>query len=166
MANEVISVDAISEEIEIRRALLVDAESILKLQYRCYESEARLYNDWSIPPLTETLEELKLEFSSQVFLKASIRGGIIGSVRAQVKDQSCEIGRLVVDPEFQRRGLGTRLMHEIERIFSAARRYELFTGSLSTSNIRLYESLGYRRVDSRVVTPTLTLTFMAKSNES
>ena len=35
-----------------------DAEAILDLQKRAYASEAEIYNDYNIPPLTQTLMKL------------------------------------------------------------------------------------------------------------
>ena len=46
----------------IKRATIADAEEILSLQKLVYESEAEIYNDFTIPPLTQTLEEIKAEF--------------------------------------------------------------------------------------------------------
>ena len=42
----------------IAKAKLNDFAAILKLQYIAYESEAIRYNDFNIPPLTQTLEQL------------------------------------------------------------------------------------------------------------
>lgn len=42
----------------ITAASPADAAAILALQKLAYQSEARLYNDFSIPPLLQTLEEL------------------------------------------------------------------------------------------------------------
>jgi hypothetical protein len=44
--------------VKIMPALDADAEEILDLQRLAYESEARFYEDWTIPPLTQTLEQL------------------------------------------------------------------------------------------------------------
>ena len=38
----------------IEHASVTDAGEILALQKLAYESEARLYDDWDIPPMTET----------------------------------------------------------------------------------------------------------------
>ena len=38
--------------------------AILALQKLAYESEARLYDDWKLPPLTQTLDSLQAEFAS------------------------------------------------------------------------------------------------------
>jgi ribosomal protein S18 acetylase RimI-like enzyme len=67
----------------------------------------------------------------------------VGSVRGRLEGDTCHIGRLVVHPRLQRRGIGARLMREIEGRFPKARRYELFTGHLSEGNLRLYRRLGY-----------------------
>ncbi len=55
--------------INIRHANIEDAEEILELQKLTYQSEASIYNDWSIPPLTQTLEDIKEEFSKNTFLR-------------------------------------------------------------------------------------------------
>lgn len=148
--------------IAIRPATAVDAEPILALQRLCYESEARLYDDWSIPPLTQTLAELQAEFASSVVLKASLAGRIVGSVRARAAGGCCQIGRLIVHPDFQRRGIGSQLMQEIERAFAAVDRFELFTGSRSEGNLRLYEALGYRRCLVREISPKLSFVYLEK----
>jgi len=58
------------EQLEIIQATLEDAIEILVLQKLAYQSEARIYNDWTIPPLLQTAEEIQDEFSTHVFLKA------------------------------------------------------------------------------------------------
>lgn len=50
--------------IEITSAVHADAAAILDLQKRAYQSEARLYNNWSLPPLTQSLESLQHEIST------------------------------------------------------------------------------------------------------
>jgi len=147
--------------IDIARATTKDATAILALQRLAYQSEAALYNDWSIPPLTQTSSELSDEFETTVFLKASDDGTIVGSVRAKRSGVGCEIGRLIVHPDYQGRGIGRRLMHAIEAEVCAAR-YELFTGARSERSIRLYASLGYRTFRTQIVAPHLTLVFMEK----
>lgn len=53
----------------ISRATVDDAETILSLQRRAYESEARLYSDWAIPPLTQSVELLREEIQRSLVLK-------------------------------------------------------------------------------------------------
>jgi cyclase len=53
-------------------------------------------------------------------------------------------------------------MNEIERHFSEAKRYELFTGHRSAKNISFYKKLGYRTFRSQTITKNLDLLFMEK----
>jgi hypothetical protein len=69
--------------IAISHAEPKDARAILDLQKLAYQSEARLYNDWSLPPLTQSLESLLDEFGNSTILKAIVAGQIVGSVRAK-----------------------------------------------------------------------------------
>jgi ribosomal protein S18 acetylase RimI-like enzyme len=161
------SKDAPPTPYRIERAVLDDAPAILALQKLAYESEARLYNDRNLPPLTQTLDSLRGEFTESLVLKCVEEGGthgarLLGSVRARDFDGTCQIGRLIVAPELQGRGIGTRLMREIEARFAASTRFELFTGSRSEANIRLYERLGYSRCRKQSLSPSLTLVFMEK----
>ena len=150
----------------IERATLKDAEEILALQKLAYQSEAALHGEYNIPPLTQTLEGLRTDFERQVFLKAIRQGRIVGSVRGYVSGDTCYVGRLIVHPDVQNRGLGTRLMAEIERTFCQAQRFELFTGHKSERNLYLYRKLGYRPFKQEKVSDALTLVFLEKQQQT
>jgi ribosomal protein S18 acetylase RimI-like enzyme len=115
-----------------------------------------------IPPMVETLEQMRDDFRRQVVLRAVVGGKIVGSVRAYAKSETCYIGRLIVHPNFQGQGIGTALMGEIEKRFSSSRRYELFTGNKSERNVRLYRRLGYRIFRRERVNDHLAMVFMEK----
>ncbi len=148
----------------IERATVADAPEILALQKLAYESEARLYQDWSLPPLVQTLDSMRSDIENMVVLKARDGGEFVGSVRARLANDVCHVGRLIVRPQRQGGGIGTRLMRAIERQreFAQTRRFELFTGSRSEGNIRLYERLGYRRAREQALSSGLALVFMEK----
>ena len=86
---------------------------------------------------------------------------IIGSVRAKELDGTVYIGKLMVHPDYRRRGFASRLMTEIENHFPN-KRYELFTSTRSIDNIRLYTRLGYKIFDSKVIDDELEFVFMEK----
>lgn len=149
----------------IEKANITDAEEILALQKLCYISEAEIYSDHTIPPLIQTLDEIKAEFQEYYFLKALDEGKIIGSVRARIsKPGTCYIGRLIVHPDFQNQGIGTTLMGEIEKIFHECERWELITGHLSEKNIKLYEKLNYNIFKTEKLTTDLNLVYLEKIN--
>lgn len=146
----------------IARAALSDAAEILALQKLAYQSEARLYDNWNLPPLTQTLDELNAEFARSIVLKATAGDRIVGAVRGRVEGLSCAIGRLVVHPAFQRQGIGSQLLRAIELACPEATRFELFTGNRSTRNLRLYERHGYVALRTQVMSPELSLVFLEK----
>ncbi|WP_307218147.1 N-acetyltransferase [Microbacterium sp. SORGH_AS_0888] len=73
------------------------------------------------------------------------------------------IGRLVVAPDLQGRGIGTTLLREAERT-SGAQHFELFTGHLSQANIRLYEREGYSRARQVTLHPGVELVYLQKTS--
>lgn len=147
----------------ITPAILADAAEILDLQKRAFAIEAELYQNQNIPPLTQTLAEIRAEFNDHLFLKACLEGRIVGSVRARMVKGDCLIGRLCVDPALHHQGIGTQLMTAIEAACPAAR-YRLFTGARSEGNLRLYHKLGYHEYEHKVVSESLTLIHLEKPN--
>lgn len=147
-----------------------DAEKILKLQYLCYQSEAELYGDYSIEPLTQTLDELRAELAGSFVLVARLGPEVVGSVRGVVgHDGTARIGKLIVHPRLQRHGLGGRLLAAVEDRLAAeaeAKRYQLSTGHRSEVNLRMYRKLGYEQVGAaQPVTRRLSLVTMEKPAE-
>ena len=146
----------------IKKAQKEDLEKILELQYLAYQSEAKLFGNMDIPPLKQTIEELYNEFQKGTILKAlDDIGGIIGSVRAYQENGTVYIGKLMVHPKMQRKGIGTKLLLEIEREYPN-QRYELFTSTKSISNIRLYERLGYKIFKEETVSQELQFVYLQK----
>jgi ribosomal protein S18 acetylase RimI-like enzyme len=154
----------IAIQIEIFQAALEDSDEILALQKLTYQSEAQIYNDWNIPPLLQTTEEIREEFKTHMFLKAVSGHSIIGSLRARIVGNTCHIGRLIVHPEWQNRRTGTRLMTEMEKIYSKVSRFELFTGSHSIKNLRLYHKLGYQEFMRESLSSKVELVYLEKIN--
>jgi ribosomal protein S18 acetylase RimI-like enzyme len=149
-------------DVLIQPASLADAPVILDLQHRAYQSEALLYDDYTIAPLTQTLAELETDFQQQFYLKAVLDGTIVGAVRGYEQDGTCFIGRLIVHPDYQKRGIGTQLLRALEAHFNTAQRYELFTGDRSERNLQLYQKLGYHAFRTARLTDKVTLVYLEK----
>lgn len=147
----------------IEKAKEADLKEILDLQYIAYQSEAKLFSSTDIPPLKQTIEEVYEEFRKGIVLKALDENKtIIGSVRAYEENGTVYIGKLMVHPVMQKKGIGSRLLSETERQYPDFR-YELFTSTKSVSNIRLYESLGYKIYKEESVTEELKFVYMQKT---
>jgi ribosomal protein S18 acetylase RimI-like enzyme len=151
-------------ETTIIRATAKDAEEILKLQKLAFKGVGEMYNDFTIPPLTQTLEEIRAQYETHVILKATVGGVIIGSVRGYLEKDTCYIGRLIVHPDFENRGAGSRLMKALETEFKQAKRYELFTGHRNERNLHLYHKLGYKTFKSEPENDNLTIVYLEKIN--
>ncbi len=150
-------------DVEIVEAGVEDIGEVLILQRAAYVSEALLYGDPDIPPLTQTLDELRAELAECLTLKAIAGGRVVGSVRARVDGRTGHIGRLIVAPDLQGRGLGTRLLAEIEeRLVGRVDRFELFTGDRSEANLRLYRRFGYHETRRESLHGALELVHMEK----
>ena len=145
----------------IQKASREELQAILQLQYRAYESEARLLNNWNIPPLKQTLAEVEAEWDKGVILKAVEDGKLLGSVRAWEMDGTVYVGKLMVEPEFQGRGIGTKLLLEVEKVLPE-KRYELFTSTQSARNIALYQRCGYRIFTEKQVNEHLRFVYLEK----
>lgn len=146
----------------ITKAREEDLKEILELQYLAYQSEAALFGNKDIPPLKQTLEEVVDEYSAGLVLKMTDENGvIIGSVRAHEKDGTVYIGKLMVRPDHQKKGYGKRLLLEVEKYYPG-KRYELFTSTRSTDNMRLYQSAGYKEFKQKAVDDELVFVYMEK----
>ncbi|MGN9839363.1 GNAT family N-acetyltransferase [Nonomuraea sp. H19] len=141
----------------IERAVAADAGEILTVQRAAYVSEAQLYGDPYIPPLVESLEQLRKAIETGVVLKALDGGRIVGAVRGQLSGTTCLVGRLVVAPDRQGQGLGTALLAALHEQVPEATAFDLFTGHLSEGNLRLYRRLGYRATRRERMDDHLTL---------
>lgn len=136
-------------------------QEILDLQYLAYQSEAKLFGNKDIPPLKQTLDELRDEYNNGLILKMVSDDTIIVSVRAHEKDGTAYIGKLMVHPDHRCKGFGSMLLDEIENYYPG-KRYELFTSTRSEDNIRLYQKHGYKIFDRKEISDELVFVYLEK----
>jgi tRNA (guanine37-N1)-methyltransferase len=135
---------------EVVPATPADAGELLTLQRACWVQEA-LANDslTDIPALTESLEDVQEWMRTWSTWVVRSEGRLVGAVRGRLENGAggpvwC-IGRVMVAPDLQRRGLGGVLLAHIEAVAPPeATSYTLFTGARSADNIRMYKKAGYR----------------------
>lgn len=131
---------------EIRWVQPADAGELLTLQRACWVTEQQANPDAEIAALGESLADVVAWMASDSVLVARAGGRLIGAVRGRLQEDSVwDIGRLMVAPDLQGQGLGRMLLERIEELAPAgATRFELFTGSGSARNLRIYKKAGYR----------------------
>lgn len=132
-------------EVRFEKATKADAEEILRIQKSAFQSEAVIHDNFNIPPLVQTLNSVQADFSSYDFYKALLKGQIVGAIKVKLLDKhKLWIVRLVVDPDYQNRGIGKFIMSEIESKYRFVKIFELYTGEKSKRNIQFYKTLGYQ----------------------
>lgn len=131
-----------SAPISVRRVTPDDAGEILTVQRAAFVSEALIYGSVDMPPLTQTLDQLRAELAENDGWVAHAGTRLVGALRAVQDGDLLLIGRIAIAPDMQGEGIGRALLDAVESA-STAREAELFTGSLSEANIRLYERCGY-----------------------
>ncbi len=168
------------DQVLYQRAEKKDAPEILALQKIAYQSEAEIYGDQSLPALQQTLEQLEQDFErcpgapapsptavsngpeEAVILKAVVNGKIIGSVRGYGIGETAYVTRVIVHPYFRRRGIGRRLLDEIEQAFPNVKRFEAITGHQSKRNLYQFNKRGYQVFKTEPFTPAVTWVYLQK----
>ncbi|MDL9935726.1 GNAT family N-acetyltransferase [Gordonia sp. ABSL1-1] len=133
-------------QVDIRRLGVADAGEMLTLQRAAYVSEARLHDDLDLPALTQTMAELEAELSEESVTAWGIRDGgrLVAAMRIRARRNVAEVGRVTVVPDRQGGSLGSSLLRIVDTVADDdVDRIELFTGSKSAANIRLYRRLGF-----------------------
>lgn len=155
--------DQPSGGVRIERADTADAGEILTVQRAAYVSEAQLHGDPFLPPLVESLDQVRRMIAESLVLKATLGTRLAGSVRGRISDRTCLVGRLVVAPDLQGRGIGRALMSAVEEeVAGLADACVLFTGHLSEANLRMYRRRGYGETHRERVADHLMLVHMRK----
>jgi tRNA (guanine37-N1)-methyltransferase len=137
------------DDVEIRLVEPADAGELFTLQRACWVQELQANPGVDIPALAETFDDLRAWIATDTVLVARSAGRLVGAVRARLHHRAdgdvWDIGRLMVAPDLQGRGLGRVLLERIEACApDTARGYELFTGAGSVRNQKMYRKAGYR----------------------
>jgi ribosomal protein S18 acetylase RimI-like enzyme len=150
--------------ITVREAVLEDAEVILAVQQEAFVPASQRYKDLELPPLLERVEDVEHDIREHLVLVATDAGGrLVGAVRGRASGECVYIGRLVVDPGAQRRGIATALMLELEARFPDAPCFELFTGGLNEPGMGLYLKLGYVETRRERQSELLEIVYLRKT---
>lgn len=138
-----------NDAISLRDIREDDAGEVMTLQRAAFVSEAQIYGTADMPPLTQTLDEVRWELRDNLGCVALDGSRMVGALRARLDGELLLVGRIAIAPDAQGGGIGSQLLDAVERRGAAAgaREAELFTGSLSEANIRLYERQGYHETE-------------------
>jgi len=148
---------------EPRRLDLSDRDTlrcVWELQRAAYAVEAELIGFAGIPPLHESLQQLR--DCGESFLGLDDETGLAGAVSwTRLHDGTLDICRLMVHPRAHRRGIATTLLDSLDRLEPAARSV-VATGTANLPALALYRRRGFTPAGIRQVGPATTVTLLER----
>ena len=144
-------------DLDVRPVVAADAGELYTLQRACWLQELEANPGVEIPALRESLDDVRrglAEWTVMVAREPS-SGRLVGAVRGRVDSHGeWDIGRIMVAPDLQGRGLGRALLELVEALAPAeVTTYVLFTGAGSADNLRMYKKAGFRLRPDRKAPP-------------
>ncbi|CAN5579417.1 GNAT family N-acetyltransferase [soil metagenome] len=148
---------AVIRYVDIRDS--TEARVVLELQRASYAVEAEITGSRELPPLFETLEELR--FSGEDFHGYFLEDTLAGAVSTKRRGSILDIHRLIVAPKYFRRGIASAMLRHVE----GSGEWESITVSTGSRNEpakRLYLSHGFAEAGEDEVIPGLFVTRFEK----
>jgi len=137
--------------ITIEKAIMADAERLTDIMKRTFDEEARRWmkdqemRDYNIqPPGYSSVEMTKYMIEELQYFKILYSKELVGGIIVTITGKSFgRIDRIFIDPDYQRRRIGSSVIELIEQKFPAIRTWDLETSSKQVNNHRFYEKMGY-----------------------
>ena len=126
---------------------IMESAEVLDLQKKSYKIEAELIGTDEIPPLIETFEQL--QECGETFIGCYIEGRLAGAVSFKKEEEVIDIHRMMVHPDYFRRGIAQKLIAQLEQI--GCPEMIVSTGAANTPAVKLYQKLGFERKNDSVV---------------
>lgn len=111
-----------------------------------------------LPPGVEDGSMVETAFDDQTIYAIRDEGAVVGGIIVEERpDDEMFLQTLWVDPDHQRKRLGSRAMAFLEARYPEATAWSLETPKRSERNRRFYEEHGYRVVDEQGEEPQVVL---------
>ncbi|NHN35354.1 GNAT family N-acetyltransferase [Paenibacillus agricola] len=136
------------------------ALELLMLQQHSYRIEAQLIGFKDIPPLFDSPHSLKE--SGELFFGCYDRERLTGAISIKQAPKELTICRMMVHPEYFRRGIASRLLTFIEGLVFPGTPIKVSTGTNNEPAFRLYRKFGYEPFQVLEISPGITLTVFYK----
>lgn len=146
----------------IELATIADVPQLLELQLKSFGEVCDMLNWHEAANMTETVAQAEADFGKYTTLKVcNAEGRIVGSVRGCVDNEALFIGRLMVLPEWQQKGIGQLLLDEIQSRLPHSRVW-LYTCMQVEFTMRFYERNGFKTYKVEPINDTLSWAYMEK----
>ena len=131
-------------------ALVSAAERVHALQMAAYAQEAMLVGANRFAPLGRTLEEVRS--SPERSLGAFVHGELVGVTGVESNGPTAVISSFVVDPQWQRQGVGKTLLRRLVELYGA-QGLEVQTAARNLPALALYRQCGFTEVRRSLAGP-------------
>lgn len=134
--------------IEIRRALLKDAETITEIKIKAYNKEINTYlgRNGGPPGYDKVESEINI-ITNLIAYKIVLDNKIIGGLfLIPIERNKMRFEDFVIDPIYQGNGYGYKVMQLIDEMHSDIVEWQLSTPVFSIGNQHLYTKFGYKEI--------------------
>jgi GNAT superfamily N-acetyltransferase len=134
--------------LEIKKANIDDAQLITDIKTKAYNKEINTYLGRNGgPPGYDKVESEIYIIKKFIAYKIELDNQIIGAVfLISLGDSKMRFEDFVIEPSFQGKGYGYRIMGLIEKTYPDIKEWQLSTPVFSIGNQHLYEKYGYVEV--------------------
>jgi GNAT superfamily N-acetyltransferase len=132
------------KSVSLQSAAEDEFAGLLEIQKEAFARYTDHLSPAQIPPLNETLEDMRKDMTCKSIIAAYVDGSLAGSIRYYMKGGVCIIERLSVKPGLQGAGIGRSLIEAVEKMVRGkAHKLYLETGLLENNLLLFYTKLGY-----------------------
>lgn len=147
--------------LEITRACQEDASELIEARNKSFYDDYVKFGD--CPGYHIPLEDMIDKIRDFFVFKILHEGKIIGDISVNKLGEGYYwIGCLEIIPEYQNKGLGSKVLGYIDAEFPDAKRWGLDTPVQNERNCRFYEKMGFLMVEDKEITGKLTLRLYEK----
>ncbi|RIW32510.1 GNAT family N-acetyltransferase [Bacillus salacetis] len=138
--------------ISLEKASLDDAEKLTELMKKTFDEEAKKWLsphenivDYNIqPPGYSSVEMTKYMIEELDYYRVQYNEELVGGIIVTITGKAFgRIDRIFIAPEYQGRGMGSKVIQLIEEEFPQVRTWDLETSSRQVTNHYFYKKMGY-----------------------
>ena len=147
----------------IRKLNLKDIETVkqvLEVQIASYKIEAQIINFYEIPPLKDTIDTLKQ--CDETFYGYYVNDILAGITSFKIVENTLDIHRVAVHPQFFRMGIAGKLVDYVENIQNNINKVVVRTGRDNLPAVNLYFKNGFQKIKDIEIGKDIYLTQLEK----
>lgn len=133
--------------ISLMKAEYDDCPLIHSIQVKSFVGLLQKYNDYESNPAAESIDRIRQRFQQPFTDYYLICCGdvTVGMLRVCNFGVNCRLSPICILPEYQGRGYAKQAVHAMEKLYPAAKLWQLDTIMQEKHLCRLYENLGYQK---------------------